>query len=1099
MDHLFPDSLRLQKSLLWVHGGHPYVPPSGDIYQKQCQLINLCELVWPRNPKFWELSGIDIPIEAVLSSNSELRFLSMQGFSMSAYFIGKADEEDFDVVQQLEEMYQLLLRRLEFEKHKLEVSITTSEKKTWHADLSVCCSFPPDLLCKRSGFSSWLEELPIRDDTSFLHDTVLLRELSRIALLDEKEQHEALSNLTGHVEYALNFSIKFSSRPPVDLIPHQKILWTVDAWSAIPAANTKLASFVLEMWFRWHRLLWIHYPVPTDDTNGQYANGILLPSRLFRPLKTETVEHILRNISAIGDYPLYSLKIRVASHDLWEGCPGTDIKDFLISAARSLFQQIIYSHGKSFKADNYAKLKCFFSSSLTNAITEDDVKVLLSLLGSSNHNILTSFLDPLIHPLLGGLYIPCAPDNLVFTLGCVWLRIGVLRYHLLTLCGDLDPAVKYSLKHSQLMEKIASLELEIEVRNECFLLAGSFQLRESDNYRAELLENLYAERRRMRRRIVFRPDPGKFKRLKHELDEFRKRVTDSVSWINNLESMHVEKMIDQVQNWQKTATCFIERLSEEYSAYVDVIEPVQIALYEMKLGLSLLLSSSLDKILVRIWRQDTDLVLATVYSFMRFPRIFSSKAVSVKIENWQKKLTSGGVEWPSDIVALDLKLLENLVVFTRDVNSDRATSVLHFRAAIYKNILLRIVHFTAEVHLLDKASFALLDKIFGEFASSWMHMKLQVKKKEDDEGQQFKFRPKAFRIENIIEIDISTLRGSVAGESFTEWQELLADDEFTEKMKLDEVHETLEEDLNTIDKLILNDVADIHNRLFGSVDLDKNPGMVEVSDEDKLSTFIDSYSLGVRMIRSLEGIICSNFDAKLMPEHMLRICLEYEHQCFTPHKPGRAYNFYKDSNAPTMAKMVEPLTSLKQRVLVLLNEWDGHPALQKILDIIEMVLAIPLSTPLAKALSGLQFLLNRVWAMQETVAKIPLSDYLKPIYAVVSLFQKLEFESWPALLDEVQIEFEINARRLWFPLYSVLQRGHSADINEDDECTIQSLDEFIHLSTIGEFKRRLQLLLAFHGQIRSGLCLGYYSSPCQLKILKVLYNTFGFYVQFLPK
>ncbi|PWA35185.1 ATPase [Artemisia annua] len=61
-----------------------------------------------------------------------------------------------------------------------------------------------------------------------------------------------------------------------------------------------------------------------------------------------------------------------------------------------------------------------------------------------------------------------------------------------------------------------------------------------------------------------------------------------------------------------------------------------------------------------------------------------------------------------------------------------------------------------------------------------------------------------------------------------------------------------------------------------------------------------------------------------------------------------------------------------------------------------------MNTLLAKAMSGLQFLLNRVRNLQETVAKFALSAQLDPIIDLVSTWQKMEFESWPALLDEVQ-------------------------------------------------------------------------------------------------
>lgn len=60
---------------------------------------------------------------------------------------------------------------------------------------------------------------------------------------------------------------------------------------------------------------------------------------------------------------------------------------------------------------------------------------------------------------------------------------------------------------------------------------------------------------------------------------------------------------------QVTATCFVDRLSNEYAAYIDVIQPVQVAVYEMKLGLSLLLSSTMQKkVLYGMGQDDMDRV-----------------------------------------------------------------------------------------------------------------------------------------------------------------------------------------------------------------------------------------------------------------------------------------------------------------------------------------------------------------------------------------------------------------------------------------------------------------------------------------------------------
>ncbi|XP_028119149.1 midasin-like [Camellia sinensis] len=72
--------LHSQKSLLWVHGGHPFLPSSADLYQKQRQILNLCELLWPRNTKSLRQVAVNGSIiEAAVSSNTELRSLAMQG------------------------------------------------------------------------------------------------------------------------------------------------------------------------------------------------------------------------------------------------------------------------------------------------------------------------------------------------------------------------------------------------------------------------------------------------------------------------------------------------------------------------------------------------------------------------------------------------------------------------------------------------------------------------------------------------------------------------------------------------------------------------------------------------------------------------------------------------------------------------------------------------------------------------------------------------------------------------------------------------------------------------------------------------------------
>ncbi|KAL3632042.1 hypothetical protein CASFOL_025026 [Castilleja foliolosa] len=1092
--------LNSSKSLLWRYAGHPVIPSSGDVYQKQCQLSDLCEAIWPRRNNFMKLDVDELDefaVDVALSSNVELRGHAMQGVSMSSCIVAKADDNDSEIIQQLEGMHQVLLGRLDYEKQKLVVKLSSAKIAPWSKLCSACCVFSTDVLCTRPGMESWQKTQPILDETSLCLDLEILQHLTMINVVDSTEQYHALLGLSGLLRSSLNFSLYYSSRSPTDFAPHNTILWILDAWESVHGANEKISSSILGMWFRWLAALWGPCPMLEEALPKDDIFGILLPHKLFWPLKSATVKQILQNPSFIRDYHLHNHKLRVASRNIWRSSIKiSDSHDMLLSVARSLFHQIIHAHKKSFENSRYTKIRSVFHS---NQAPLEDVNDVVSLLASSNHHVFTSLIGCYMVPLLNELY-HVRPSEDIQNLGAAFLRIGGLRYNLLVCCDDLDPTLKYSIRYSELTEKIASLETEIQVRNECIYLAGNSNQRETDT-KLILLEELKAEKLRLHRKMVFRPDSGKYKELKHMCDEFLVAVTAMVEWINVLKGLSIEEVTDQVRNWQETASRFIDRISVEYLSYNDIIEPVQVSVYEMKLGLSLIVSGVLHKkYMAKIGEEDMDSVLSMIHKFVRFPRACSSESVSVNFGR-QPVVTTRDIEYPMSVVEVDVNMLHNVIVLTSETVSAKenfscaVASNLSTKVSIYHNVLARIKDSAADACFLGGSSFARVHEIFDDIASLWM--KHRSKPTDESSGQQFNFRARAFNIESIIDVDVSNCANLLANDSYSEWQELLAE-ELDEKIKVKEEDEALDLNWNAKES-DLDGIVNIHNQLFGSVDLVQIPGSIQVSDTDRLSSFLGSYMLGMKMTQDLKGSFSSTFDAKFAPEHLLRLCLEHDDKITLSHNSTRSYNFYKDSNSPVMAKLVEPVSILKQRILVLLSEWDDHPALQKIIEVVDMILALPLDTSLAKALSALEFLLNRVRIVQETVAKFPLSDQLDPIFSLVSSWHKLEFESWPALLDEVQSQFEKNAGKLWFPLYPIFQQTHADDIDQHNSSMIESLDEFFKTSSIGEFKKQIQLLLSFHGQISNELNRKSCPSPCQEVNMKILYNTFGFYVQLLPR
>ncbi|KAG8656474.1 hypothetical protein MANES_04G142500v8 [Manihot esculenta] len=1079
-----------RQSLLWIHGGHPILPSSAKLYHKQQHLLDLCELTWPthRNP-YKQVD--DELIELAASSDPELRSLAVQGICMSLYITSKSDEDNVKVTEQLEEMHQMLSERFRYEKQKLRAKLQLDEHAIFERNSASCCVFVPEILGLKCGFTSWQEALPIIDSTSFFLDMELLQNLLTIVLVDPQGLQQALGGVSDLLESALKFSLTLSGRPPQNFIPHQKVLWTLEAWAPEDAVNAKVASYVLEMWFWWHLSLWNHYPVFLEDSSKMGGCDIPLPALLAKPVKTASVIHIVQDSCSIKDYFAHLWKLKVASKNIWESPPtGTNVLGILLSVARSLFQQIIYVHKREFDADKFSAINSIFCSFQKNMITQDKVQNLGVLIASSSDQSLNSLFYLFIEPLLRDLYIHCHSTDFHLNIGYAWLRVGGLRFSLLHSCQDMDPAMKYSYKYSQLEERISSLELEIKVRQECEYLAGCFSSRKTDKKRVETLQMLEAEQKKLQRKMVFRSKPLKFNALRKECNEFLKLVIMVVDLASKIEVMELQQVLDQVCNWQETASCFVKRLSTEYKEYNDVAQPIQVAVYEMKLGLSLILSGALwKKNLDRTGVDSTEQVMESVCSFMKFPRGYILESISFN-----------DIDSPVNFWEREINLLEKLVSISSDVNVERGVSVLQLKTALRLNILVHVVHFVADAKKIDNASFKILDKMFNEFASMWMETKVQVKSKEGHDIQQYKFRPRAFEIRHLVDVDMSTF-GKLANDNFSEWLELLSEDECLEKVETVTQYENLEEEWNLMQESLLNNMIQLHNKLFGSANLVLNPGTFSISEADRLLLFANSYSLGAGITKGLGGLVSSCLDAKLMPEHLLRLCFEHERIFVSSHKSSTNYNFYKDSNASEMAKMVKSLATLQKRILSLLNEWEDHPGLQKIIDTVEALLNIPSGTPLAKALLGLRFLLNRAKVLEENGSKFSLSDQLAPIIALVCSWQKMEFDTWPALLDEVQDQHEINAAKLWFPLFSVLHHSHAADVSAHEQSTIESLEEFINTSSMGEFKKRLQLLFAFLGQVTAGRCLGIetYSSPWQEKNLYILYNVFGYYVQLLPR
>ncbi|XP_071685110.1 midasin isoform X2 [Lolium perenne] len=1084
-------NLQYSKPTLWVHGGHPLVPSSGSVFYKIREIVAFFAVVWPRkNLSKKHLDDKEQTIDAMVSANQDLRRLALEGLGIAFHAATDSKEEDCEAVARMDEIHKMLVEKVDFERNNLGLLSKTSTSET-----KICCSVSSSI-CKTNGFSGWLASLPLLNLKSLNLDTALLQCLSKCTQLDCSEIHQIIANSEALLKYAMDYSLELSSRSPLDFAQHQIFCWIYNAWATVDNVHVKVTSSLLEMWYNYHTSLWTYcsgspkalLPITHDETCD-----------LAHLTKMDAIHTIIQDDLCVMDYQKNCLMLRMSSRNLWEGVSDAgNLVSSLYSSADSLFKQIIFVHKKHFKPEEYKQLEYILFEKSAHCLEEQGLQTACALLSSSSHGVLASLSGPdkLVGSILLELYSLHSHDSLLH-LGAAWVYIGQLRFQLLLSSYNPDPTFISAFMHSQILEKISFLDLKGQVRRECEELAGSSSV--EDCHAQQLIQELKTKEKNIGAKVVFRPQQSKHKSLIAACSEFEERLSDCKDLLFHLDCKEAGQLeFDRIFNWQITSGNFIKRLTEEYGEYVDLIQPVQVAVYEMKLGLAIALSGSLEReYLKKVKEDDIERVLGAVFAFMQFPYGSVAGMALVGIPDLTNYSMGDQLETQYSEFA-DVHIMEKLSRASSQLKvgevADKVRSHSQMLVSFHHVSLVRTTYRVCHSLIMDKTSYLSLKEIFDYFKSMWIDMKSSVKAREIDDSQYYKFRSRIIDIEDIFKGDVPSLSDmdSDAGLDNEEKLEL----EFFKIMERSDMDDGFVEDKwDLVPESALKCIIFTHNQLFGSPDLIEKPEKFQISDQQKLQSFVDSYDFGARILKGLPELTSSKLDEKLMPEHLLRVCLEYPRTCAAA-LDSNSYNAYKDPNPPVLFKMVEPLTALQENIRSFLDEWPDHPGLLKILEIIASLLALPLSTPVSKALLGLQLLAGKAQTLQENDSKFFLKDNLPPIFMLLSSMQRLELESWPILLEDVQGKYEINAAKLWFPLRALLSQ--SCDIpRNDDSSIIKSVEEFVQTSNVGEFKTRLHLLLAFHGEFSDGASVGVYLSTPVKKIQNILYNVFGYYMQFL--
>ncbi|CAM9468160.1 unnamed protein product, partial [Ectocarpus sp. 12 AP-2014] len=149
-------------------------------------------------------------------------------------------------------------------------------------------------------------------------------------------------------------------------------------------------------------------------------------------------------------------------------------------------------------------------------------------------------------------------------------------------------------------------------------------------------------------------------------------------------------------------------------------------------------------------------------------------------------------------------------------------------------------------------------------------------------------------------------------------------------------------------------------------------------------------------------------------------------------------NFHFDGNVAETRLADGPLASVLRRVAGLLEDFPGHGVLIQLARVADRVRRMPLHSPLAAVLAGVELTLRKAQDWEQHAHRgVSLKDELRSLSSLVVRWRAIELKSWPQLLDAREGAFVLKANRWWLHLHRLLTGEWNEDLQASNPLQLQ--------------------------------------------------------------
>ncbi|ORY99187.1 hypothetical protein BCR43DRAFT_435817, partial [Syncephalastrum racemosum] len=880
-----------------------------------------------------------------------------------------------------------------------------------------------------------------------------------------------------------NFALNKTSRPPLDLLTYQRLIWLLDS-ADHDKLKLLLPGLIQDALRTWHARLWRssltqkhlyelspsqilpnkeQMPSISGGSSSLYQSvetvaclNILLsvnkmPSEAYAnalELLKSLKSHLATSITLLDRRALEFIMVLSSAHQILAA--SSDLLDSVFYEAQvSRFQSLLSFASHLQQADMYNPLSGPMydeAQSLLQAMTAD----------MKQQSFNPYYVSALSHLATAASYLQNDHPDYLAAVGRARAFLGLAFISAYIPDYPADPTAEPRLRVDLLVhQKDACLSI-LDVRTETERVITGNETNATITAYQQRVADVDAALAQSVTTFSLRPAKSQLEDIFNDLCSLRGQMLskNTVSFIEHaLQDAGTATQRESLI--QGNALQFIDRIHAKYTKYRDMLQPIVVAVDDVKYGLRLTLSRT----------NPSDTFLASVVEL--FARTHSLPE---------------DLDWHTLAREHTLKKLR-AIVFERAPTSRKWAFYLSLLIVVLEKLALRV---NVHGYLQDQDIMA-LDTVFSEIVYVWKAAEEYKREKEAEREQLYKTRAKKY--EPATEEEQEELERKAL---FANFEDLFADLTMDEDQQQPQDKGPAVQEESVLNDADLQRIGLLHKSLF---DTYSRSACTRVP-QDAAQLRLRSYQAAGQLATMASSAFTHTLDPVCHSGHLVAVASTLER--LEAEQPADDYDFYTSEHTGE-AKRVEPVVRrFKARVQQILRDWPEHAVLAQLDGLCDRLLSFSIVSPIAKFMTGVEVLLQKSEDWEAYAAKhVSLKANREELTGLIVRWRQLELNCWPKLLAAQEKQTHAAAYTWWSHLYDTVRNTTFTDDTEEAILAkvrglLAVLDQFIQAASLGEFQARLKMLDSFARQTEL------LTDDTSLRILStVLRNVHHYYAQFV--